>query len=1199
MAAGRKEYELLMKLTAALGPNFNSTFKSAMDTTKKLQDSLSNLKKVQSDISAYNKTEDAIAAIKNSVKELEQRHSGLQQKLAATIAKEKDLQKAINDSAKATGKDTEEYKRLETELKKAQDQKEKLTGQVKRTATEIENSTKKIDEQEKRLSELSDELKTAGINTQKLAQENDKLQAAYDRVKKSQEDIARVNQSIGERKEAISATKTELTKTIGTVAAVGAAFAMPIKGAMEFESSMAEVSKVVGWIGTGNNATTEQIQKYNELSEGLYGLTRQIPMTAKELAEITAAAGQANVARDNAGLLEFASDAAKMGIAFDVSAEQAGAFMAQWRTAFKMTQDEVVGLSDVINYLGNTTPATAAQISSVVTKIGPLGEVAGLSSKELAALGAAIVGVGIDESVAATGIKNLMLDMTKGTAATDKMHGVLESLGTSATDLAARMQTDATGAIMDFMRAVKQLPEAEQAAALTTYFGQESVAAIAPLLSNLDNLESQFFKVGDASQYAGSMEAEYAARAATSENSFALLKNAVKELSDTFGKIFVPGAENGAQAITEMIYKVTDFVKENPELIKTLTKVAAGFAGLQIAGQTGKLGFEYLGLGADYAKKALALFRGNVAQSAADAATGGGKIASMGKTLTGYFSGVKGSLGGVGTSIDALTGGKVTALSGVFQKVGGGIQSGILQPLSGLSNKVTGALGPVGGKITGFFGGVGEKVAAGPLGKMGGVFQSLGSTAGAVLGGPLKGLGSLFGGLFGKAMPIIMIISALSMLFLKLSGEDISGFLEPLQQAFEQMKPVLSAAMEQFKELGAQMLPLLMDAAKQLAPILGQIITAILPVAIQLIQSIVPLIVQLVQQLLPSILNIITSLAPLLTEIITAVLPIIVQLLQTLLPIITQLVTSVMPIIVSVLNTLMPLITQLIQAVLPVLMSILQALMPVIMVLADAFGGALTGAINALMPIIQSIMQVFQGLIDFITGVFTGNWTQAWEGIKGIFGGIFGGLVELVKAPFRLIVGVVNGVIGGLNKLKVPDWIPGIGGQGINIPLIPTFQQGTNYTPDNFIAGDVNGKGGELVTNARGRKVFTAAETSSILDTINTAKAINNAVPHAAVSDSDTPMPTMAERVGGFISALKGFAANRVEEMTQPPLPTLQSTRGGEQSFTIQYSPTIYVDGNKPGDLEEKLKKNNETLLQMFKEFLRQQRENEGRTSYA
>jgi TP901 family phage tail tape measure protein len=72
-----------------------------------------------------------------------------------------------------------------------------------------------------------------------------------------------------------------------------------------------------------------------------------------------AAGGQAGIARSD--LMQFANDAVKMGVAFDTTAEESGQMMAQWRTAFKLTQDDVVVLADKINYLGNTGPANAAK----------------------------------------------------------------------------------------------------------------------------------------------------------------------------------------------------------------------------------------------------------------------------------------------------------------------------------------------------------------------------------------------------------------------------------------------------------------------------------------------------------------------------------------------------------------------------------------------------------------------------------------------------------------------------------------------------------------------------------------------------------------------------------------------------------------------------------------------------------------------
>ena len=79
-------------------------------------------------------------------------------------------------------------------------------------------------------------------------------------------------------------------------------------------------------------------------------------MAASGIAKIVAAGGQAGIAKED--LLEFAQDAVKMGVAFDLTADQAGDMMAKWRSAFDLNQDGVVALADKINYLGNTTAAS-------------------------------------------------------------------------------------------------------------------------------------------------------------------------------------------------------------------------------------------------------------------------------------------------------------------------------------------------------------------------------------------------------------------------------------------------------------------------------------------------------------------------------------------------------------------------------------------------------------------------------------------------------------------------------------------------------------------------------------------------------------------------------------------------------------------------------------------------------------------------
>lgn len=328
-------------------------------------------------------------------------------------------------------------------------------------------------------------------------------------------------------------SKVAKAMATATSAAITAITVDAAKKAIEFESTMADVAKVVDGLRDQNGAFTKS---YYEMSDALLNMSKSIPMTADALGQIMASAGQAGIASED--LAKFTETAAKMGVAFDTTAEQAGEWMATWRTALNLSQTQVTALGDQLNYLGNTTSENALKLSDVVTRVGALGQTAGLSAGEVAALAASMPGVTAE--ISATGIKSMMIAMTAGASATSKQAAVLQQLGFTASDMANRMQTDAKGAIIDLLGAIKQLPAAEQTAALSQYFGKESVSSIAPLLKNLGYLQQQFAKVGDAAAYSGSMEAEYAVRADTTANKLQLMQNKLAVLQVQIGNKILP-----------------------------------------------------------------------------------------------------------------------------------------------------------------------------------------------------------------------------------------------------------------------------------------------------------------------------------------------------------------------------------------------------------------------------------------------------------------------------------------------------------------------------------------------------------------------------------------------------------------------------------------------------------------------------------
>lgn len=353
---------------------------------------------------------------------------------------------------------------------------------------------------------------------------------------------------------------------------LAAPFVAGAKAAIDFESQMADVKKVVNF---------DAPQQFKEMGDDIGRMSDRLPMAAGDIAKIVAAGGQAGIARGE--LLGFAEAAVKMGVAFDQSAEDSGDMMAKWRTSFKMTQTDVEGLADKINYLGNTGPANTKQISDIVTRIGPLGAIAGLASGQIAALGATMAGVGVGQEEAATGIKNFMLAMTKGASATKAQSQAFKSLRLDSKQVSKAMQKDAQGAVLDILQRVKAVDPAAQAGLLTNLFGSESVAAIAPLLTNLDLLKGNLQKVGDTTKYAGSMEAEYQSRAATTANNLQLLRNTVASVARAFGNALLPGINSVVDAMRPMITQAAALIQANPQLVKGLAAAGIAFTAIRAA----------------------------------------------------------------------------------------------------------------------------------------------------------------------------------------------------------------------------------------------------------------------------------------------------------------------------------------------------------------------------------------------------------------------------------------------------------------------------------------------------------------------------------------------------------------------------------------------------------------------------------------
>lgn len=289
--------------------------------------------------------------------------------------------------------------------------------------------------------------------------------------------------------------------------------------------------------------------------------------------------------------------------------------------------------------------------------------------------------------------------------------------------------------------------------------------------------------------------------------------------------------------------------------------------------------------------------------------------------------------------------------------------------------------------------------------------------------GAITGFTTALGAVSGPVMAVIAIVAALAAGFMYLwqTNEDFRA----------NVTAIWAELQASFSELGAGIM--------------------------QMINQLMPLIQQTAATVLSAFAQIASAVIPVLVELIGAILPVIIDLINQMLPILTPILNLIISLVEPILNLIMSAITPLINIFMSLINTVLQPIMPILQALANIFTAVLGAAIQAIQPIVQSLISIFQGLINFITGVFSGSWSSAWSGVVQVFGGLWDGLVGLVKAPINAVIGLVNSAINALNGISVtiPDWVPAVGGKtfGINIPNIPMLATG-GFTDGVSIAGE-------------------------------------------------------------------------------------------------------------------------------------------------
>ena len=477
-----------------------------------------------------------------------------------------------------------EVKKLATAIKQTDNPSKQLTNSFRNAKKEAALAKTAYQQNRISLSELSTTLKQAGVDTKQLTKEQSALGKALDTLRSRQTALA----AIESKKQANLANRASYRAQIMDVAALGTSLYELVKPAVAFESAMADVKKVVDF---------DSPEELKQMESDIKKLSETIPLSLEGLTQIVAAGGQLGVAKSE--LTAFAETAAQMSVAFDITADEAGQSMAKLSNVLQMPISEMSKVGDVINHLSNNIAATAPEITEVNLRAGAMAKTFGLSYNEVSALAGTFVSMGKSPEIAGTAINMMASRLKLIPVSSGAAREAFDQLGISMTEYTEMIESgrgkDALLAVLD---ALTKIQGVKRSQIMVDMFGENANRHINSLVESLDTLKANFELVANETEYAGSMQREFAARSATTENNLQLLKNQMAVLATNIGATLLPAINSVVGIFGQAASSLAEFAEKHPTLIKYIGLAVAGMTSFKLASFALGYGFTFLKGGA-------------------------------------------------------------------------------------------------------------------------------------------------------------------------------------------------------------------------------------------------------------------------------------------------------------------------------------------------------------------------------------------------------------------------------------------------------------------------------------------------------------------------------------------------------------------------------------------------------------------------
>ena len=504
------------------------------------------------DVSKFNPR---LSSAKNAVKFFQQEVRGLDsvmkgsgQNIGALQAKFKSLQQAIDAQ-----------KSVLSSMKKSFDELEPGTAKWEKQAVAIERENAKLAQLEaqlhgvgKAMDELNLKNTWLGKLETKLNESGTKFQTFGDRMQK-----------VGE---AFSKTGDFFTKSVTTPILAGTG--LVLKAAIDYESAFAGVKKTVNEAVDANGKVTVS---YNDLSNGIRKMSKELPASAVQIANVAEVAGQLGIKTED--VLSFSKTMIDLGESTNLSAENAATAIAKIANITGLTSDEYRRFGSSVTALGNNFATTESDIVEMTNRLASAGTLAGLTNQEILGLATAMSSVGIQAEAGGTAMTQTLTAITAAVATGgEDLRKFAKVAGVSSEEFATTWKTKPVKALQGFIKGLGTLKDRGYDATLVLADMQLDGIRQANMLKSLALASDTMTDAVDLSNKAweenSALTIEANKRYETTESKLKILKNQVTDTAIEFGGPLVDALRDGLEASKPLIQGAADLAKAFSSLDK-------------------------------------------------------------------------------------------------------------------------------------------------------------------------------------------------------------------------------------------------------------------------------------------------------------------------------------------------------------------------------------------------------------------------------------------------------------------------------------------------------------------------------------------------------------------------------------------------------------------------------------------------------